>query len=148
MLVRPNSTTLVILAALLAVAGAWHHFERETDRDRLVEATRLARLRIHSEIRLRSALSNANVTENGWIRAVDPHWFTPRPENSLLPGSDRAWLEVDHDADARMRRPRSLEAGPDDAQWWYNPMNGAVCARLPMQSSMDRTHALHRAVND
>ena len=146
--VRPKLTTLIPLAALLAVAGAWHHHEGGKRRDRLIEATRLARMRIHSEIRLRSALFDADLTENGWVRGVEPSWFAPRPRNPFLPESGRAWLEIDHDADDRMKRPDSIGAGPDDAAWWYNPMNGAVCARVPMQSSAERTNALHRAVND
>lgn len=145
---RPNLFTLTLLAALVATAGAWRHFEDQRREERVVDATRLARQRIHSEIRLRSALANADVNASGWVVDVDPAWFGPAPMNPLLGDPTRPWLEIDRDATERMHEPASIEAGPTDAQWWYNPANGRVCARVPAQSTESRTRDLHHAVND
>jgi hypothetical protein len=145
--VRPNLTTLTLLAGLVATAGAWRHADEQRRRDRLVEVAVIARQRIHSEIRLRSALANTEVSENGWVLTIDPIWFGPAPCNPLLDDSDRPWIEIAADADASTMAPTPLEAGPDSAQWWYNPANGHLCARVPAQSTRDRTRALHEAIN-
>ncbi len=144
---RPNLTMLTLLAGLVATAGAWRHADEAQRRERLVEATAIARQRIHSEIRLRSALSNTEISEQGWVLDVDRSWFGPPPMNPLLPEPSRPWIEVDLDADESMIEPSPLHAGPGAAQWWYNPSNGRVCARVPEQSTNERTRALHDAVN-
>jgi hypothetical protein len=145
--VRPNLTTLTLLAGLVATAGAWRHVDEQRRRDRLVDVASIARQRIHSEIRLRSALANAQVTRQGWIGRVDPTWFTPPPCNPLLDDPDRPWMEIAEDADESVMEPSPLEAGPSSAQWWYNPANGRVCARVPAQITRDRTRTLHAAIN-
>lgn len=145
---RPNLLTLTLLTALVVSAGAWRHLDDQRRQDGLVESTRLARMRIHSEIRLRSALANADVSEGGWVLTVDPAWFRPLPVNPLLPEAERPWLEVAPPAHERLLEPPSIEAGPDDAAWWYNPANGRVCARIPSQSTESRTRDLHHSLND
>ncbi len=145
---RPNLTTLTLLAGLVATAGAWRHMDEQRRQDRLIDVTSIARQRIHSEIRLRSALANATLSEAGWVTEVDPSWFGPPPCNPLLDEPGRAWLEIATDADESVMEPTPIEAGPESAQWWYNPTNGCVCARVPAQATRERTRTLHEAVND
>jgi hypothetical protein len=145
--VRPNLTMLTLLAGLVATAGAWRHMDDQRRQDRLVDATCIARQRIHSEIRLRSALANATLSDEGWVTEVDPSWFGPPPCNPMLAEQGRPWIEVARDADESVVEPTPIEAGPGTAQWWYNPSNGCVCARVPAQSTRERTLALHDAVN-
>ena len=145
---RPNLTTLTLLAGLVATAGAWRHADEQRRHDRLVEATEIARQRIQSEIRLRSALANTAVSDTGWVLNVEPAWFGPPPINPLLDDPRRPWIEVAEDADESMMEPWPLEADPTSAQWWYNPANGRVCARIPAQSTDERTRELHAAVNE
>jgi hypothetical protein len=139
---------LTLLAGLVATAGAWRHADEQRRRDRLIEVTSIARQRIHSELRLRSALANTDVSSQGWVTDVDPSWFGPPPCNPLFDDTDRPWIEIARDADATVMEPSPLEAGPTAAQWWYNPANGRVCARVPPQSTRERTRALHAEVNE
>lgn len=144
---RPTISTMLLLAVLLGMLGAWQHVEARRRNDLMVDSARIQRERIEAEIRLRSALSDAELSPEGWVIAVREDWFGDVPRNPLFADERRQWLEVDVDAGAGRTEPRSLWIDESSAEWWYNPANGSVCARIPARTNATLRRTLHDAIN-
>lgn len=145
---RINPWILTILGGAIVSLAAWTRFDAIQRFDRTVSTTNIALLRIESEIRLRSALDGHETSREGFVLVVDPAWFEGHPpQNQLLTGLDRRWIDVDGRADRSIRNPTTIFAGRSDAQWWYNPANGVIRARVPAQPTIRATQELYDRVN-
>ena len=145
---RSTLNVLTILAAGLLVLGGWRIYDDARQEERLIESTRLAKDRIHAEIRLRSALAGASVSRTGWTRNVDPEWFNPLPCSAWFSSSDQPWIEIARDSAGRRQNPKEISiTQPSQATWWFNPTSGALRARVPELTSGSATQALYDLVN-
>ena len=145
---RSTLNLLTMLALGILVLGGWRVYADSRQEDRMIATARLAKERLHSEIRLRSALAGSAVTTQGWVRDVPVEWFNPVPVNPWFESTERPWLEVAPPEDARRRNPREIAVSrPDQAGWWFNPGNGEVRARVPELATSAATQALYDLVN-
>ena len=145
---RPRLTTLLLLVLLGLSFGAWTHFDRLAERERLVEDALRAQRTIQSEIRLRSLLKGAENSPQGWVLEVKSSWFSPgEAENPLLADFGRPWMDVAGDGERRMRHPENRIARKGDAAWWYNPAHGVVRGRVPDQGTDRATIELYEFIN-
>lgn len=145
---RASPRLLVLLVCSVLLLGVAHGVDRERRHRSEVAETRLALLRIESEIRLRSALAEGPKSPSGWTMTVDPRWFGGElPRNHLSPPGSNTRIEVDRTMDEGRIDPDRIVTAVDDAEWWFNPGNGVVRARVPSQSTFDRTRALYEHVN-
>lgn len=145
---RVNLTTLTLLTLLVISFGAWTYFTESAHERELITSTSLARQRIVSEVRLRSALAGAEITRQGWVRQINPAWFPEgRPLNPWFLNHDRHWIDVDARADSARFNPDSIHTSRHGAGWWYNPANGMIRARVPTQKTLQATRDLYESVN-
>lgn len=145
---RSTLNVLTILAAGLLFLGGWRIYDDARQEDRLIESTRLAKDRIHAEIRLRSALSGAVVSRTGWIQTVEPSWFNPIPHNAWFASSSQPWIEIAPESAGRRQDPVKIAiTNPNQAAWWFNPNSGSLRARVPELTSGSTTRALYDLVN-
>lgn len=145
---RVNLTTLTLLALLVISFGAWTYVTDSARERELIASTSLARQRIVSEVRLRSALAGAEITRQGWVRRIDPAWFPEgRPLNPWFLNHNRNWVDVDVRADSARFDPDSIDTSRHGAGWWYNPANGIIRARVPAQKTSRATLDLYESVN-
>ena len=145
---RSTLNVLTILAAGLLVLGGWRIYDDARQEDRLIQSTRLAKDRIHAEIRLRSALAGASVSRTGWIQRVDPKWFSPLPQNAWFTSAAQPWIEIAPESVGRRQDPNEISiTHPSQAAWWFNPNSGSLRARVPDLTSRSATRALYDLVN-
>ena len=145
---RVNPWILTLLTGAIVSLVAWKRFDATQQFERTISTTNIALLRIESEIRLRSALDDHEMSRQGFVRVVDPTWFEgDPPQNRLLTGLNRPWIDVDGHADRSIRNPTTIFATEGDAQWWYNPANGVIRARVPGQPTIRATRELYDRVN-
>ncbi|MEE2896626.1 MAG: hypothetical protein VX726_12915 [Planctomycetota bacterium] len=145
---RASPRLFVLLVSSALLLGVAHGLDRERRHRSEIAETRLALLRIESEIRLRSALAEGPKSPSGWTMTVDPRWFGGElPRNHLSPPGSNRRIEVDRSMDQGRIDPDRIVTAADDAGWWFNPGNGVVRARVSSQSTLDRTRALYEHVN-
>lgn len=143
-----NARLIVIAVGLASVPMAEFVVDLVNEDENVVSRSRQARIRLLQEIRLRSALDDAPVTESGWTTEVSRHWFGSPPAPPWWFEHEFEWLEVASDAEAMMQDPpnRTLRSSTD-AVWWYNPTLGVLRARVPRQSDQLSSYELYARVN-
>ena len=145
---RSTLNLLTLLTVGLLALGGWRVYADARQEDRMISNARIAKDRLHSEIRLRSALAGNAVTPSGWVRAVPIEWFNPVPVNPWFESTERPWIEIAAPEDRRRRDPREIAVvRPDQAGWWFNPGNGEIRARVPQLPTSAATQALYDLVN-
>ena len=145
---RVNFRILTLLGCSVILLAAWTRIDAVQKLERMVDSTRMALLRIESEIRLRSALDGYQTSREGFVIHVDSNWFKGGPpRNQLLQDSNRPWIEVEKSGNRSMRHPRDASATSDGAEWWYTPANGVVRANVPAQGTNRDTNELYERVN-
>ena len=145
---RINPWILTLLGGSVILLGAWTRFEAAQRFERRVVSTNTALMRIESEIRLRSALDGYQTSREGFVVDVESSWFEGGPpQNLLLSGSNRPWIEVDRTGNRSIKNPDSPSATKTCAGWWYNPANGVIRARVPAQATNRATSELYARVN-
>jgi len=126
-------TALVGLAAVLWFG--WAQASREIQ----IGAARRAVERIGQEVARRASMDETMRTATGWPVTIDPKWFEDGvPRNALLAGSTRAWIEIASEEEKSLSDPRERSARGADArlaEFWYNPANGVVRARVATELS-------------
>lgn len=139
---------LVVIAVVTAGGGfLWLRGQNrieQADVSRLIEHREL----LQAEIKARAADAESAINTRGWPRSIEVQWFlTDRPMNSLLKG-DRPWIEIASELEAYLEHPLHRAATrTEHATFWYNPYNGVVRARVPMQTTDDQTLRLYNLVN-
>ena len=80
---------------------------------------------------------------------IDPAWFAgDLPRNPLL-GPGHPWLEIASAEDRDViHPPERWAAGPDIAQFWYNPRTGQVRARVPAGIPDSKALKMYNYIND
>ena len=145
---RSTLNLLTMLTLGILVLGGWRVYAEAREEDRMIATARIAKERLHSEIRLRSALDGNPVSIQGWVREVPIEWFNPVPMNPWFESPERRWLEIAAPGDERRHDPREIAVSrPDQAAWWFNPGNGEIRARVPQLATSAATQALNDLVN-
>lgn len=159
----------VALLCVAALAGVflWHHAQL-ADRDLRATQTAAALRQIEQQIRLRAALEGEQLNERGFPTRIDPAWFNPQPGDANPPDAPntpatpdhahqprntlvsrhRPWMEIADLDQAGLRHPRVRQTLDDQtAAFWYNPFQGVVRARVPVDVSDARATDLYNRVN-
>ena len=144
-----NITRASLVGILTAAVsyGGWMLFNDHLLFQKQVQETRQERLRFSAELRLRSALAGADISNSGWVQDAQPSWFRRLPRNLLLPET-HAWVEIASTDDARRRHPKFKKVENErDAAWWYNPATGDLRARIPANERNSSSFDLYALVN-
>lgn len=138
------------LTLLLGVGmvGFWgyrqNHAHQQADHLH-AEVTRLTR-----EVARRAALPETPKNKAGWPLAIDPSWFDQPPRNRLVSPA-RPWVEIAGAEQSHLTDPtiRAVDerVGAELAEFWYNPANGNVRARVPVGASDRAALRLYNDVN-
>lgn len=139
--------TLVALMLVAILAGVvWHH-RNEGNNERAVDDTFDAVRAIQRQVLLQSQLGKVEVQQRGYPATVDPAWFDERPINALV-GERHPWIEIaprwQHDM---LHPPDRAAASRMHAQFWYNPNNGVIRARVPADTAESRALRFYNRVN-
>lgn len=133
----------------LAVAGviAWTLHQRGVQEALADEAAGEVR-RLELEVKYRAATEAVDVNSRGWPKTVSASWFGAQPPTNVLLKGTRPWLEVAGPEDAGLLHPRIRMAVDETlAEFWYNPNQGVVRARVPILVSDEDATRLYNRIN-
>lgn len=137
---------LVLLIALGAGVVWWQQVQRE-ERARIDQTTADTQ-RLEREVRYRAATKTGNLNARGWPVTVDPDWFLTEPPQNFVVSEDRPWLEIAVESEAGLLHPPvRMTLDEHGAAFWYNPYQGVVRARVPVEMTDQQATALYNAVN-
>jgi hypothetical protein len=141
-----NIATLILIAALVGVLVMVARRRQEEQRN--IDDTVAAIHRIEQTIKVHAAAGVTTLNARGWPMTIEPAWFEqPVPRNFLLAG-ERPWIEIATAAEADLRHPRvRLAVDSSVAEFWYNPAQGVVRARVPVEVSDADATAMYNKVN-
>lgn len=141
--------TLVALMLAGMLGGVlWFQNQSTSADEELVDARQSLR-RIQQEIAYHAAIADVPLTGRGFPRTVDPEWFDGNlPENDLVKDA-RPWLEIVSVEQANLKHPPvRVLLDESYAAFWYNPYEGIVRARVPVNVSDELTLYTYNALND
>ena len=141
--------SLGVLMLVGVLAGMAMHFRQEKDTQQRLELARSETERFRSQIMLRTALGEVELTQRGYPATIQPEWFPARlPHNPLLP-EGHPWVEIAETTNIDLQHPRRrIASNREVAQFWYNPHTGIVRARAPGDVSDARALRLYNYIND
>ena len=141
-----NIAALVLIAGLVAVLVTVAR--RDQLERRNLDDTMESLHRIEQTLRVQAAAGVGTLNARGWPVTIDGSWFTePVPRNFLLAG-ERPWIEIATPEEAELRNPRVRQSVDGDiAEFWYNPAQGVVRARVPVTVSDEEATELYNRVN-
>jgi hypothetical protein len=140
---------IMLLALLSAIAaGVLWYQSQKADEQAILDRTTANTQRLEREVRFRAATKAGELNARGWPMTVDPTWFDSDPPQNFLVTDDRPWIEVAGPEDAGLQHPPiRLTLDDKTAAFWYNPYEGIVRARVPIQMTDDAATAMYNAVN-
>ena len=136
----------VLVGVLVGVALHYQH-KRRFEQD--VSVTRAAVRRFQAQIMVQSALEKVPLSQRGYPLTIETRWFGNTLPSNLLLGPAYPWVEI-ASADQRnmTHPPRRMATDRKLAQFWYNPNNGVVRARVPDSVSDATALRLYNDIND
>jgi hypothetical protein len=140
---------LVAITTALGLASGvgWHgyaHFEEQRNIKRVSGELR----RFQQVLAYQSASGQTQTNTRGWPVTIDPNWFGGDPPRNHLLTPDRPWLEIAPQEQAQLNDPPvRMSIDGATAAFWYNPNQGIVRARVPVQISDEKSLAMYNAVN-
>jgi len=144
-----NFVAAITLLLGVIVVGGWR-YERFATGGRENEL-RAETVRLKREIDRRAAMLETVKGAEGWPRKIDPEWFGDNPPRNMWITGDRPWIEIASAEQMYLQDPvvRAVDArvGADLAEFWYNPANGNIRARVPTGASDRETLAQYNRVN-
>ena len=136
----PNTLMVLATAAILGGLTLYYADQRQATADLALAKSEVSRFQ--QQILLRAALAEADGPSTGSRppESIDPKWFEGnRPVNPLL-GPLYPWVEIEEPGHPGRMHPLNLTASDvGSAQFWYNPSNGIVRARVPLGISDAKT---------
>jgi hypothetical protein len=138
---------LILLGATAAFVG-WYQYDRH-ERSAAMQKTAADTQRLEREVRFRAATKSGQLNWRGWPITVDPSWFDkdPAPVN-LIVDDGHPWVEVATEEEAGLLHPRQrMTIDRSSAGFWYNPYQGVVRARVPVQVNDGAATELYNSVN-
>ncbi|MBY0111520.1 MAG: hypothetical protein K2Y21_01760 [Phycisphaerales bacterium] len=144
-----NFIAILTLLVGMAVVGGWRYRMYQTSAS--ADALQRELVRLKREIDRRAAMVETDKNEAGWPKTVDPMWFDGNPPRNRWVTSERPWVELANGDQVHLLDPivRAVDTkvGPDLGEFWYNPSNGEVRARVPLGASDRETLSLYNKVN-
>lgn len=144
-----NFVAAITLILGVMVVGGWQ-YERVVAGGK-ENALRNAAIQLKREVDRRAAMLETVKTAEGWPKKIDPDWFGDDPPRNMWIEGHRPWIEIASADQLYLQDPvvRAVDArvGADLAEFWYNPANGNVRARVPAGASDHETLAQYNRVN-
>ena len=105
--------------------------------------------RFQRQITFQTTVADVELTAEGYPVSADPKWFQGNlPENPLLKAG-HPWVEIAGRNERSRLHPLDLVVrDAAAAQFWYNPYQGIVRARVPADISDARALEFYNQVND
>ena len=140
---------LVMILLLVAVGGGALAYQRmHRDREAQIQLAAAELRRLELEVKYRAATGGTQVNPRGWPMTIDPAWFEQNPPRNCLLTQDRPWVEVASMEESGLTHPPVRMAVDDTvAEFWYNPAQGIVRARVPVMVSDERATELYNRLN-
>ncbi|MGD9688692.1 MAG: hypothetical protein AB7K52_02975 [Phycisphaerales bacterium] len=144
---RTIANILAAACFMVLVGLLWSKSARETTEARQIEETISAIREIERTVRYKVEFEQLAANSRGWPETIDPAWFEEIPRSRMLP-PEHPWLEIAPVEHAAMRNPPvRLAVSSTLAGLWYNPYQGVIRARIPVQISDARSVALYNLIN-
>ncbi|MBL8886642.1 MAG: hypothetical protein JNK16_08275 [Phycisphaerales bacterium] len=144
-----NVVAAITLLLGVMVVGGWQ-YERVVTGGRESEL-RSATVRLKREVDRRAAMLETLKGAEGWPKKIDPEWFGDDPPRNVWITGGRPWIEIASAEQTYLEDPvvRAVDArvGAELAEFWYNPANGNIRARVPTGASDRETLAQYNRVN-
>lgn len=144
-----NFVAAITLLLGVMVVGGWQ-YERMVTGGRENDL-RSATVRLKREVDRRAAMLETQKSAEGWPKKIDPDWFEDEPPRNVWVTGKRPWIEIASLEQMSLQDPvvRAVDArvGADLAEFWYNPANGNIRARVPTGASDRETLAQYNRVN-
>lgn len=141
---------MAMVAGLVAVGlGFTGVRQEERSRDSLCLSAQERCRALEQMVKYRAAAKKGELNVRGWPVTVDPTWFEHAPPtNPLLDQDQRPWVEVAGSEDEPLTNPPvRIAARPETAQFWYNPYQGIVRARVPVMVSDELAVETYNQIN-
>lgn len=147
-LVRWIRDLALLLVVLAVVGGAVLYRRHQREEDSLIQRCAAAVNRLETELKYRAATNSTPLNSRGWPVTIDPAWFDGRPPVNDLVSPHRPWVEIASTDEAGFSHPLvRMTVNEQFAQFWYNPWQGIVRARVPVTVSDERTLQLYNRIN-
>lgn len=145
---RRTVNVVTVVAAIGLVGGLGFYKVEEARRQAAVDDLAGDVSRFEQMVKLRAATKDVELNGRGWPVTIDPAWFDGDPPRNRLLTGDRPWVEVARPEDAHLRDP-VVRVALDErfASFWYNPYQGIVRARVPLEINDKLTLDLYNTVN-
>jgi len=143
-------TDTLIALMLVGILAGFLVGNRTHQEDRKIrEYVRTEVHRFQQQIQMQAAMNQALRDHRAFPETVDVAWFaTGVPQNTLLPPG-HPWVEIAPESQADLLHPNDrIALNNKKAQFWYNPANGCLRARVPPGVSDDVSLELYNFVNE
>ncbi len=142
-----NILVAVMLAGIL-VGVVMIHSTKGMEQDQIRTARNEVR-RFQRQITFQTTVADVELTAEGYPVSADPNWFHGNlPANPLIEVG-HPWVEIAGRNERPLLHPLDLVVRDvAAAQFWYNPYNGIVRARVPADISDARALEFYNQVND
>ena len=133
---------------IIGVVASILYFNSQTARQRHTIAGVADDLRrFRDAIELHGA-AGSGTNARGWPATIDPAWFGSNPPRNELVTPDRPWVELATEDEAGLSDPDvRMTLNTRLASFWYNPYQGIIRARVPVEISDERALANYNAIN-
>jgi len=140
----------MIVVMLLALVGGvvWFVYQRRQDSARLNQTVRALEM-LQDEVALQTALAlpEAEDAQSTYPAEIDAAWFGAGKPINALAEPFHPWMGVAEQGDNSEHPADPVLDRSGQAMFWYNPTKGIVRARVPRQTTDERTLALYNRVN-
>lgn len=140
---------VIVAVVIFAVGvGLWATMRADNNIEQRRDQTKSAVHTLSREVRIRSATGATIINGRGWPLTINHKWFDESiPRNELITGS-RPWIDVAPIEHANLIHPIvRIVADRTTAEFWYNPGNGVVRARVPANLPDAEATSLYNSVN-
>lgn len=141
--------TMYVMIGLMVVGilgGAAYQQREDRLREERVLQVQSSLQEIQRQALFRGSVGTAPKSPRGFAMRLDPEWVGFHRFNPLLSG-ERPWVEVASIDEKLHEEPRRITGDKGEAGFWYNPYQGVVRARVPMQISIEATVEFYNSVN-
>ena len=140
---------IALLVLLIAIGvGAWWFMTDSREHAASIDKALADVQRLEREVRYRAAIKSVALNYRGWPMTIDPAWFDTDPPRTPLAGDDRPWLEIAPESEyGYLHPPIRLTLDDQMPAFWYNPYQGVVRARVPVDVSDEQALAMYNKVN-
>ncbi|MCH8315569.1 MAG: hypothetical protein IIA64_06310 [Planctomycetes bacterium] len=105
--------------------------------------------RFQRQITFQATIADVELNAEGYPVTADPNWFHGNLPQNLLIEAGHPWVEIAGRNERSLLHPLDVVVrDAAAAQFWYNPYQGIVRARVPASISDARALEVYNQVND